>query len=237
MPEPCATDHFISEVLKILPDAAPDRQLCATDRLATIICMVRDLISALWRHHIVLRDHRMTVQGFPLEPLPMLLMLLQAQVQLSRTGCSQAAQILLHRSLPRPAMEFLHALHHCLEDQDGSLVCAEPLRLCHQWQTRRHLGRLTLVRARIPSVKPGTGSSDLQQANSHLYTTWDALVLSECAGLTEWRWRMPPQAALTPNMLEAAKVAVDAFSSAKQSSWLRPAREPLAVVQAAANIG
>ena len=46
---------------------------------------------------------------------------------------------------------------------------------------------------------------------------------------------MPPQAALTPNMLEAARLAVDAFSSAKKGSWLRPAQEP--VVHAAANIG
>ena len=72
-------------------------------------------------------------------------------------------------------------------------------------------------------------------AKPHLCTTWDACLLSECAGLTEWRWRMPPQAALTPDMLEAAKLAVDAYFSAQKGSWLRPAQDP--VVQAATNIG
>ena len=70
MPEPCATNHFISEVLKILPNAASDGQLCAKDRLATIICMVRELNPALWRHHEVLRDQKMTVQGFSLRTCP-----------------------------------------------------------------------------------------------------------------------------------------------------------------------
>lgn len=237
MPEPCATDHFISEVLKILPYAASDGQLCAKDRLATIIYMVGDLIPDLWRHHVVLRDHRMTVQGFSLEPFPKLLPAFagsrSAFKDRMQPSCSNfTTQVPFPSSI---ALEFVRALHHCLEDQDGSLVCAGPWRLCHLWQTRKLLGRLTLVRARLTYVKPVTKVSDLQQAKPHLYTTWDACVLSECAGLTEWRWRMPPQAALTPDMLEAAKLAVDAFSSAQKGSWLRPAQEP--VVQAAANMG
>ena len=43
----------------------------------------------------------------------MLLVLLQAQVQLSRTGCSQTAQILLQKSLPRPQL-LCDLYMHCI---------------------------------------------------------------------------------------------------------------------------